>query len=100
MALRSTLDLVRVCRIVALAVGVVACVPLVSPVAAAAATVTVTTTRDELVAHDGRCALREAIEAVESRGRRTGCGGVSRGSNTIVLGSGRYVLSIPRAGTD
>jgi hypothetical protein len=25
---------------------------------------------------------------------------VSRGSNTIVLGSGRYVLSIPPAGVD
>jgi CSLREA domain-containing protein len=99
-AVRSTLDLVRVCRIVALAVGVVACVALVSPVAAAAATLTVTTTRDELVAHDGRCSLREAIGAVESPGTRTDCGRVSRGSNTIVLGSGRYVLSITAAGAD
>ena len=99
-AFRSFLDLVRVSRIAALAVGVVTCVPLVSPVAAAAATLTVTTTSDELVARDGRCSLREAIEAVESPGTRSGCGGVSRGSNTIVLGSGRYVLSIPRAGAD
>jgi CSLREA domain-containing protein len=99
-ALRSTLDLVRVCRIAALAVGVVTCVPLVCPVDGAAATVTVTTTRDELAAHDGRCSLREAIEAVESPRTRTDCGPVSGGSNTIVLGSGRYVLSIPPAGVD
>jgi CSLREA domain-containing protein len=87
-------------RIAALAVGVVTCVLLVRPVAAAAATLRVTTTRDELVAHDGRCSLREAIEAVESPGRRNDCGRVGRGSNTIVLGSGRYLLSIPRAGAD
>ena len=99
-ALRSTLVLVRVWRIAALAVGVVMCVALVSPVAAAAATLRVTTARDELIAHDGRCALREAIEAVESPGMRTDCGRVSRGSNTIVLGSGRYVLTIPAAGAD
>ncbi|MGA8719318.1 MAG: CSLREA domain-containing protein, partial [Solirubrobacteraceae bacterium] len=99
-ASRSTLDLVRVCRIAALALGVVTWVPLVSPVAAAAATLTVTTTRDELVAHDGRCSLREAIEAVESPGTRTYCGRVTRGSNTIVLGPGRYVLSIPAGGVD
>jgi CSLREA domain-containing protein len=88
----------RVCRIAALAVGVVTCVALVCPRAAAAATLTVTTTRDELVAHDGRCSLREAIEAVEAPRTRTDCGRAGRGSNTIVLGSGRYVLSIPRAG--
>jgi CSLREA domain-containing protein len=83
-----------------MAVGVVASVPLVSPVAAAAATPTVTTTRDGLVVHDRRCSLREAIEAVESPGTRTGCGRASRGSNTIVLGLGRYGLLIPRAGVD
>ncbi|MGI8712064.1 MAG: choice-of-anchor Q domain-containing protein [Solirubrobacteraceae bacterium] len=94
-ALRSVPDLVRACRSAALAVGVVTCVPLVCPVAAAAATLTVTTTKDELAAHNGRCSLREAIEAVETPGARTGCGRVNRGSNTIVLGSGRYVLSIP-----
>ena len=90
----------RACRIAGLTVGVVTCVPLVSPVAAVAATVRVTTTKDELVAQDGRCSLREAIEAVESPGTRSDCGRVSRGSNAIVLGSGRYVLSIPRAGAD
>lgn len=99
-ALRSTLGLERVCRIAALTVGVVICVPLVSPVAAAAATLTVTITTDELIAHDGKCSLREAIESVESPGTRTHCGRVSRGSNTIVLSSGRYVLSIPPAAAD
>ncbi len=99
-ASRSSLDLVRVCRIAALAFGLVTCAPLVTAVTAAAATLTVTTTRDELVAHDGRCSLREAVEAVGSPGTRTGCGRVSRGSNTIVLGSGRYVLSVPRTGAD
>ena len=79
-------------------VGVVACVSVVSPAAAAATTLTVTTTRDELVAHDRSCSLREAIDAVESPGTRTDCGRGSRGSNTIVLGSGRYVLSIPPFG--
>ena len=81
-------------------VGVVACVSVGSPAAAAATTLTVTTTRDELVAHDRSCSLREAIEAVESPGTRTDCGRGSRRSNTIVLGSGRYALSIPRAGAD
>ncbi len=83
-----------------MAVGVVTCVALVSPVVAAAATLTVTTTRDGLVPHDGRCALREAIEAVASPGTRNDCGRVGRGSNTIVLGSSRYVLTIPVAGAD
>ena len=99
-ALGSPLDLVRVCRIAALAAGVVSCVPLVSPAAAVAATVTVTTTRDELVVHDGKCSLREAIQTVETPGTRTDCGRVRRGSNTIVLGSGRYGLSIPSRGAD
>jgi CSLREA domain-containing protein len=89
-----------VCRVVVVAVGVVTCALLVCPVAAAAATLRVTTTGDELVAHDGRCSLREAIEAVEFPRTRSDCGRVSRGSNTIVLGSGRYLLSIPRAGAD
>ncbi len=84
----------------ALAVGVVTSLALVCPMAAAAAHLTVTTTRDELDAHNGRCSLREAIEAAETPGARTDCGRVSRGSNTIVLGSGRYVLSIPPAGAD
>jgi hypothetical protein len=91
---------VRVRRTALLAFGVVTCVPFMSAMAAAAATVRVSTTRDELVVHDGRCSLREAIEAVETPGTRTDCGRVSRGSNTILLGPGRYMLSIPRAGVD
>lgn len=99
-AFRATPDLLRACPIAVLAVGVVTCVPLVRPVAAAAATLTVSTTRDEVMAHDGRCSLREAIAAVKSPGTRNDCGRVSRGSNTIVLSSGRYLLSIARAGAD
>lgn len=96
--LQSARDLVRVWWIAGLAVGLVNCGALVGPGAAAAATLTVNTTRDELVARDGRCSLREAIESIESPGARTDCGRGGRRSNTIVLGSGRYVLSIPRAG--
>ena len=84
----------------ALVVAIVTSVALLCPVASAAAHLTVTTTTDELAAHDGRCSLREAIEATEAPGARTDCGRVSRGSNTIVLGSGRYVLSMPPTRVD
>jgi CSLREA domain-containing protein len=100
MASRSTLVRSRVCWLAALAVGVVACVSLASPVVAAAATLTVNTTKDELVRHDGRCSLREAIEAVNAPWKRTDCGSVSRRSNAIVLRPGRYTLSIPPVGVD
>ncbi len=78
---------------------VVACVPLVYAADSAAATLKVSTTRDGLAQH-GRCTLREAVQAVDSPGTRTGCGRVGRGSNTIVLGSGRYVLTIRAGGSD
>ena len=71
-----------------------------SPAAAAAATLKVDTTKDELAAHDGRCSLREAIAAVDAPGLRTDCGRAGRRSNTIVLRSGRYVLSIAAVGGD
>jgi CSLREA domain-containing protein len=97
---RSIRDLVRVYRTCALALGVLTCVLLVQTEAAAAATLRVTTTRDELHGHDGSCSLREAIEAVDSPGRRNDCGRAGRASNTIVLDPGRYQLSIPPAGAD
>ncbi|HET9719544.1 MAG TPA: CSLREA domain-containing protein, partial [Solirubrobacteraceae bacterium] len=97
---RSTRGLVPVCRTVALAVGACACALLVGSAVAAAATLRVTTTRDELRARDGKCSLREAIEAVDLPQARSDCGRASHGSNTIVLGSGRYLLSIPRVGAD
>ncbi|HZU60381.1 MAG TPA: CSLREA domain-containing protein, partial [Solirubrobacteraceae bacterium] len=60
----------------------------------------VNTTADEVVGHDGRCSLREAIAAVNSPGRRTDCGQAASGANTILLPPGRYILSIPRQGAD
>ncbi len=84
----------------ALALGVVACASLASPVAAAAAALVVNTTKDELVSHDGRCSLREAVEAVNLPGRRTDCGTGSQRLNVIVLGAGRYTLSIAPVGPD
>ena len=71
-----------------------------SPGSAAAATLRVNTTRDELVPHDGRCSLREAVAAVNRPAVRTDCGPVGRTSDTIVLRPGRYALSIPPAGSD
>jgi CSLREA domain-containing protein len=100
LALRPPRDLVPAWRIAVLAMGLAACVLLARAAAATAATLRVTTTRDELVGHDGRCSLREAIEAAQSPGRRTGCGRASAAGNTIVLGPGRYRLSIPPAGAD
>lgn len=94
-AVRSVSSLLRACRVATLAATVLTCASLMCAIDASAATLTVTTTRDGLAAHGGRCTLREAIEAVDSPGSRTRCGRVSRGSNTIVLGKGRYVLSIP-----
>src|SRR5437588_9658307 len=91
---RPTLVRLRPRLLTALAVGVAS---LASAAAAAAATLTVNTTRDELVRHDGRCSLREAIAAVDAPGRRTDCGRASRRSNTIILRSGRYMLSIAPA---
>jgi CSLREA domain-containing protein len=67
---------------------------------ATAATLTVNTTRDELVGGDGRCSLREAIAAVNAPPQPSDCGRASRGSNLIVLAHGRYTLSIPPIGPD
>lgn len=77
-----------------LIVGMLLTVGLSRPDGAAAATLTVTTTRDELAPHDRKCSLREALIAIESPGQRGDCARAGRGPNTIVLGSGRYVLSI------
>jgi CSLREA domain-containing protein len=71
-----------------------------APGAVAAATLTVNTTRDELTRHDRKCSLREAITAVNAPGTRTDCGAASRRSNQIVLGRGRYNLSIAVVGAD
>jgi hypothetical protein len=80
--------------------ALVVCTSLVSAGVAAATTLKVHTTRDEALAGARQCSLREAIAAVDAPGSRTACGRASRGSNTIVLRAGRYVLSIPAAGPD
>ena len=67
---------------------------------AGAATLRVTTTADGFATHGGQCTLREAIAAVDSPGLRTPCGSAGSGSNTIMLGTGRYRLSIPPQGVD
>jgi CSLREA domain-containing protein len=78
-----------------LLVGVITVVlPCVSVASAPAATLKVTTRADELVSHDGKCSLREAIAAVDSPGMASDCGVAARGSNTIALGAGRYELAI------
>ncbi len=97
---RAKLIPLRASLSVALTMVVVAGVSLSSALPAAAATLRVNTTHDELTRHDRRCSLREAIAAVNSPGRRTDCGTASRTSNTIVLRSGRYLLSIAPAAPD
>ncbi len=87
-------------RFAALTVAAVAGVSLASPVAAAAATLTVNTTKDELVPGRAKCSLREAIEAVDVPSSRTTCGAVGRRSNMIVLAAERYTLSIPPSAPD
>jgi hypothetical protein len=83
-----------------LVLGALACVPFASAGPAAAATLRVNTTKDELATHDRRCSLREAIAAVDAPGRRTDCGTAGRAPNTIVLRAERYLLSIAPAGAD
>jgi CSLREA domain-containing protein len=93
-AVRSLSDPLRLGRIAVPVVAVLMWFALVSATDAVGATLTVNTTRDGLAPRGGRCTLREAIEAVDSPGWRSDCGRADRGPNTIVLGAGRYVLSI------
>jgi CSLREA domain-containing protein len=67
---------------------------------AAAATLNVSTTTDELTPKDGHCSLREAISAANSPGTASDCGTASSGANTIVLPAGHYTLTLPGAGED
>jgi hypothetical protein len=76
----------------------VAMIMCVGTAAANAATLTVTTTKDEAVAGDGLCALREAIIAVDSPGITNDCGMADPGSNTIVLGAHSYELTLAAPG--
>jgi len=63
------------------------------PGAAAAATISVTTTDDAVVA-DGACSLREAVTSANGPNAvGSGCAdGDDGGADTIVLGAGRYTL--------
>ena len=82
------------------AAALVVCGVMVATGSARATVLHVSTTRDEVVRHDGACSLREAIAAVNSTGSGTDCGPVGRRADTIVLGRGRYVLSIAPVGSD
>jgi CSLREA domain-containing protein len=62
---------------------------------AAANTLTVTTTQDEMNATDGTCSLREAIVVADNPATPTDCSPASQSQpNTIVLGPQRYTLTI------
>jgi hypothetical protein len=95
---RARLILSRASRSAALVVLVLTGASLSGTAAAAAATLRVTAARDR--PGDRRCSLREAIAAANSPGRRTVCGTAGPRANTIVLRSGRYMLSIARSGSD
>ena len=57
---------------------------------AAAATIKVTTTFDDLAQGDGQCSLRKAILDVNSPGSaQTDCAPAAFGANTIVLAAGQ-----------
>jgi CSLREA domain-containing protein len=67
---------------------------------ALAASIPVTTMRDEMSPGDGACSLREAITAVNAPALGGDCVTPGGGSNTIVLGPGRYALSLRGADED
>src|ERR1700722_13879233 len=67
---------------------------------AGAAQLTVNTTTDDAPPGDGLCSLRKAIEAVNTPGSIGDCAMADDLSNTIVLGSGQYELTIKPTGAD
>ena len=77
-------------RLLTLGVGLAM---LVGAAPAAAATITVNTTNDDQAQGDGNCSLRKAIADVNSPGSsQSDCTPAAFGANTIVLGSGSYLL--------
>jgi CSLREA domain-containing protein len=86
-----------------LAAGSVAAVVLAAPVAAHAATITVTTTADA-VGPDGACSLREAVSAANADAAIAGPGECAAGSpgatDRIVLAAGLYRRSVTGVGED
>src|SRR5438270_7672896 len=98
---RPLLTVCLICSLAAFATGaILACAPRASAAARPPPTLRVNTTRDELLSHDGKCSLREAIAAVDSPGVATDCGTARRGADTIELIAGRYLLSIAPSGVD
>jgi hypothetical protein len=65
-----------------------------------AATITVTTTDDVVIAGEGRCSLRQAIATVNTAATTGACAPVGTGSPTIVLGAETYPLTIVPTGID
>jgi hypothetical protein len=76
------------------------CVAFPNASEAMAATLKVKVNSDPGLIGNHKCSLRQAIAAVNSPGVRTPCGTTSRSSNTIVLGAGRYRLSVRPSGID
>jgi CSLREA domain-containing protein len=72
--------------------------PLPTPAQAAGTSIQVTTTDDELN-NDGDCSLREAVRAANLDAAVDGCSAGS-GMDTIVLGTGTYLLTIAGTGED
>lgn len=80
-------------RLVTLGVGIVM---LFSAGPAAAATIVVNTANDDQQQGDGQCSLRKAIADVDSPGStQTDCTPAAFGANTILLGTGSYLLGFP-----
>ena len=93
---RSLLVRRRPARIAALTTALVV---LICVAPAAAATLTVNTTTDEVTPNDGLCSLREAISAVNAPPGNGDCG-LLTSDNTIALGGQPYALTRQPAGTD
>jgi CSLREA domain-containing protein len=71
---------------------------MITPSAMRAATITVTTTDDQL-SPDGNCSLREAIRAANARVAVDACP-AGNGSSTISVPAGHYILTLEGRGDD
>jgi CSLREA domain-containing protein len=68
------------------------------PAAQAGGDILVDTHLDEMTMN-GKCSLREAVQAANTHATVDTCGGHS-GANVIVLGAGTYALTIPKGGAN
>jgi CSLREA domain-containing protein len=73
---------------------------LAGAAAAEATTFKVNTTTDEMTPNDGKCSLREAVDAANSPGTKSDCGKANTFSDLIFLRAKTYQLSIPPATSD